>query len=153
MKRDRQTQILKLISQYQISTQEELADRLIQAGFHVTQATVSRDIRDLRLVKVVGLKGGSHYVVKGFEQTEEIPPNTRFNTVLQEAFVSSDCAGNLLVVKTATGMAMAVAASIDALEWNDIIGSIAGDDTIFLAVSTPEECQTVKARLDRLARR
>ena len=154
MKKERQQAILKLIGQYQISTQEELADRLVEAGFNVTQATVSRDIRDLRLIKAVGANGIAQYAVKSYAQEEEDEyQSNRFNTVLQEAFLSSTCAGNILVVKTATGMAMAVAASIDGLGWSDIVGSIAGDDTIFLAVASVEDCHAVKEKLDRIAQK
>ena len=153
MKRDRQAAILQLISSYHITTQEELADRLNENGFRVTQATVSRDIRDLRLIKVVGPTGHAHYAVKPFTQDGDDPEASRFNAVLQEGFVSAACAGNILVVKTVNGMAMAVAASIDNLEMSEIIGTIAGDDTIFLALATAEECRELKGRMDRIARR
>lgn len=147
MKQDRQSAILRLISQYEIMTQEELAGRLIQAGYPVTQATVSRDIRDLRLIKVVSDTGRSHYAVKPFASETEDLNASRFSTVLQEGFVSAVCAGNILVIKTVTGMAMAVAASLDSLELSEIAGSIAGDDTIFLAVRSPEECESLRNRL------
>ena len=153
MKRDRQAAILQLIQKSNIQTQEELADRLNEAGFGVTQATVSRDIRDLRLVKVVGATGHAHYAVKPFVQEEENPEISRFTAVLQEGFVSAACAGNILVIKTVIGMAMAVAASIDSMEMPEIIGSIAGDDTIFLAVGSSEECRELKAQIDRMVRR
>ncbi len=154
MKRDRQAAILQLIAHNNITTQEELAAKLNQAGFVVTQATVSRDIRDLRLIKVVGTNGQPHYAVKSFGSSdEEDSAAARYLAVLSEAYVSSACAGNILVVKTATGMAMAVAASIDTLGWNDVIGSIAGDDTIFLATAVVEDCAAIKERLDRIVKR
>lgn len=154
MKRDRQAAILQLIAHNNITTQEELAAKLNQAGFVVTQATVSRDIRDLRLIKVVGTNGQPHYAVKSFGSSdEEDSAAARYLAVLSEAYVSSACAGNILVVKTATGMAMAVAASIDTLGWNDVIGSIAGDDTIFLATAAVENCAAIKERLDRIVKR
>jgi transcriptional regulator of arginine metabolism len=154
MKRDRQAAILQLIAHNNITTQEELAAKLNQAGFVVTQATVSRDIRDLRLIKVVGTNGQPHYAVKSFGSSdEEDSAAARYLAVLSEAYVSSACAGNILVVKTATGMATAVAASIDTLGWNDVIGSIAGDDTIFLATAAVEDCAAIKERLDRIVKR
>ena len=154
MKRDRQAAILQLIAHNNITTQEELAAKLNQAGFVVTQATVSRDIRDLRLIKVVGTNGQPHYAVKSFGSSdEEDSAAARYLAVLSEAYVSSACAGNIQVVKTATGMAMAVAASIDTLGWNDVIGSIAGDDTIFLATAAVEDCAAIKERLDRIVKR
>ncbi len=154
MKRDRQAAILQLIAHNSITTQEELAAKLNQAGFVVTQATVSRDIRDLRLIKVVGPNGQPHYAVKSYGKAEdEESAAAKYLAVLTEAYVSSACAGNILVVKTATGMAMAVAASIDTLGWTDVIGSIAGDDTIFLAVATKEDCAAIKERLDRIVKR
>ncbi len=152
MKRERQQAILQLIEKERISTQEELVDRLNRAGFNVTQATVSRDIRDLKLVKVSTQAKGSHYVVKP-ETPENGADVSRFNTVLQEAYLSSEGAGNLLVVKTVTGMAMAVAASIDGYAWPEVVGTIAGDDTIFLALTAAEDCDVVKDRLDRMVQR
>ena len=150
MKQDRQSAILRMIAQNEIMTQEELAARLIQDGYPVTQATVSRDIRDLRLIKVVGDSGRAHYAVKPSAQETEDLNASRFSAVLQEGFVSAVCAGNLLIVKTVTGMAMAVAASLDSLEIHEIVGSIAGDDTIFLAMQTHADCQRVKEHLDRI---
>ena len=154
MKRDRQAAILQLIAHNNIATQEELAAKLNQAGFVVTQATVSRDIRDLRLIKVVGPSGQPRYAVKSYSKPEEEDSATaRYLAVLTEGYVSAACAGNLLVVKTATGMAMAVAASIDTMGWNDVVGSIAGDDTIFLATETPEDSRAIKERLDQIVKR
>lgn len=154
MKRDRQAAILQLIAHNNITTQEELAAKLNQAGYVVTQATVSRDIRDLRLIKVVGPNGQPRYAVKSYAKPEEEDSAAaRYLAVLSEAFVSATSAGNLLIVKTATGMAMAVAAAIDMLGWNDVIGSIAGDDTIFLAAQTPEDSHAIKERLDQIVKR
>ncbi|MBR2402481.1 MAG: arginine repressor [Lachnospiraceae bacterium] len=136
MKKKRQEKILQLISQMDIETQEELADRLTELGFQVTQATVSRDIRELNLTKVSNGKGKQKYAVL---KNDDKHLSDKLLRVLKEGFVSMDMAQNILVVKTVSGMAMAVAAALDALELHEIVGSIAGDDTIMLAVRTVED--------------
>lgn len=141
MKEQRQRKILELIKKYEIETQEELADRLIDSGYIVTQATVSRDIRELGLTKMPVENGSQRYVAV---PNSEAVMNDKLLRILKDGFVSVDTAQNLLVVKTVSGMAMAVAAALDALKWPEIIGSIAGDDTIFCAVRSAEEaCQAV----------
>ena len=129
MKIKRQSKILELINNYDIETQEELADRLKEAGFEVTQATVSRDIRELKLTKVSNDKGIQKYSVIG--KTEQ-DISYKYIRVFKEGFVSMDIAQNILVLKTITGMAMAVAAAMDAFNYPEIVGTIAGDDTIFV---------------------
>lgn len=136
MKKKRQEKILQLISQMDIETQEELADRLTELGFQVTQATVSRDIRELNLTKVSNGKGKQKYAVL---KNDDKHLSDKLLRVLKEGFVSMDMAQNILVVKTVSGMAMAVAAALDALELHEIVGSIAGDDTIMLTVRTVED--------------
>ncbi|MBQ8325655.1 MAG: arginine repressor [Lachnospiraceae bacterium] len=136
MKKKRQEKILQLISQMDIETQEELADKLTELGFQVTQATVSRDIRELNLTKVSNGKGKQKYAVL---KNDDKHLSDKLLRVLKEGFVSMDMAQNILVVKTVSGMAMAVAAALDALELHEIVGSIAGDDTIMLAVRTVED--------------
>ncbi|MGI5988860.1 MAG: arginine repressor [Lachnospiraceae bacterium] len=135
MKEDRQKEILRLIRENSIGTQEELAKALNQSGLKVTQATISRDIRELRLTKTGDGHGGQRYVEY---QVNEPHLNDKYVRVLKEGFSSMDSAGNLLVIRTASGMAMAVGAAIDGLHFPEIIGSIAGDDTIMCAVHTPE---------------
>lgn len=148
MKADRQAKILTLIQEYPIETQEELADKLVAAGFKVTQATVSRDIRELRLTKVVSPGGRQCYAVLSPKD-----PNysERFVRVLQEGYASAETAGNILVIKTIIGMAMAVATALDNLEFPEIVGCIAGDDTIFAAVRSAEDCQKLQEKIRRMA--
>lgn len=136
MKRTRQNKILELIRQYEIETQEELGKRLHESGFPVTQATISRDIRELSLTKIAGENGRPKYA--SMDQSGLPAPvfTDRYARVLQDGMVSISQADNLVVIKTVSGMAMAVAAAIDALGLEEIVGSIAGDDTIMCAVRT-----------------
>ena len=136
MKKVRQGKIVEIIGKYDVDTQEELARRLGEAGFHVTQATVSRDIRELKLSKVSAGDGRQKYVV--LNQDEEQIAD-KYIRVLRDGFASIDMAQNILVIKTVSGMAMAVAAALDALHLPEIGGCIAGDDTIFVAVRTVDE--------------
>ncbi len=147
MKNARQAEIIRLIGKYHIETQEELADRLNKEGFQVTQATVSRDIRELHLIKVADGPGKSRYSVI---QNDVMPLNKKYSRVLKDAFVSMDSAGNILVLKVVPGMAMAVGAALDALNWSEMVGCIAGDDTIFCAIRTVQDVKTVMSRLGEL---
>lgn len=144
MKGNRQQKIIELIENYEIETQEELADKLSKEGFQVTQATVSRDIRALKLSKVSCGNGRQKYVAMKREDTHL---SDKYIRVLKDGFVSMDKAQNILVIKTVAGMAMAVAAAVDAMEMKEIVGSIAGDDTIMAAVRTTEETQTVMDKI------
>ena len=136
MKVDRHSKIVELIGKYQIETQEELASYLKEAGYHVTQATVSRDIRELKLTKAPTGDGRQKYIVLRHDDSHM---EDKYIRVLKDAFVSMDMAQNILVVKTVSGMAMAVAAAIDALKFTEVVGCIAGDDTIMVAVRTTED--------------
>ncbi|MCT4687554.1 arginine repressor [Vallitalea sp.] len=147
MKIERQTKILQLINHYDIETQEDLASRLIEEGFIVTQATISRDIRELRLTKIATLDGKQKYVVLNNKETKL---NEKFIRVFKDGFSSMDRAGNIIVLKTLVGMAMAVAAAIDALSFDDIVGCIAGDDTIFCAVRTENDAIRIMEKMNKL---
>ena len=136
MKKIRHKAIVDIIKKYNVETQEELAGYLKDAGFIVTQATVSRDIRELKLSKVPIGGGRQKYVII---QHDESHMEDKFIRVLKDGFVSMDMAQNILVVKTVSGMAMAVAAAIDSLKFHEVVGCIAGDDTIMVAVRTTEE--------------
>ena len=136
MKKNRQGRILELIREENIETQEELAERLGQEGFVVTQATVSRDIRELKLGKIPSGNGRQRYAVLSHDDAHLADKYIR---VLRHGFVSMDNAQNLLVVKTVSGMAMAAAAALDALQVDGIVGCIAGDDTIMCAIRTEKE--------------
>lgn len=147
MKIERQTKILKLINEREVETQDELALLLTQEGFDVTQATISRDIRDLKLTKVTTSEGRQKYVVL---QGNETNLNEKYIRVLKDGYISMDRAMNIIVVKTLTGMAMAVAAAIDAIHFDDIVGSIAGDDTIFLAVRSEADTIALMEKLNKI---
>ncbi len=147
MKRIRQNKILELIAQNEIETQEELAGYLAMAGFQVTQATVSRDIRELSLTKVIGRNGRPKYAARDYGGNMAHMYSERYARVLQDGMVSMTQADNLVVIKTVSGMAMAVAAAIDALGIEEIAGCIAGDDTIMCAVKSEELVPNVIARL------
>lgn len=145
MKTRRHNEIIKLIKTREIGTQEELLKLLKSRGYDVTQATISRDIRELSLTKV-NISGRQKYAV--ILNDEEV--NDKYVTILKEGFISMISSGNLIVLKTVTGMAMAVATAIDALEMNEIIGCIAGDDTIFIAVSENNNSTDVMDKLKKL---
>ncbi len=144
MKQTRHIRIVELIEKYDIETQEELAEYLKKDGFTVTQATVSRDIRELKLTKIPTGNGRQKYAVL---RQDDSHLGDKYIRVLKECFVSMDSAQNILVVKTGVGMAMAVAAAIDAMKFEEIVGSIAGDDTIMMAIRTVEDTQVVMRKI------
>lgn len=144
MKIKRQSKILELIKNNNIDTQERLVDSLNNEGFNVTQATVSRDIRELRLTKVSTSDGGVKYA----EFTQDGPRITeRLIRVFKEGVLSIDYANNILVIKTLNGMAMAVAAALDSMENTEIMGTIAGDDTIFCVVKSEDKAVKIVEKL------
>ncbi len=144
MKKIRHHKIVEIIEKYDVETQEELASFLKEAGFVVTQATVSRDIRELKLSKVPSGSGKQKYVVL---KQDDSHLGDKYIRVLRDGFTSMDMAQNILVVKTVSGMAMAVAAALDALKFSEIVGCIAGDDTIMVAVRTVEETQALMDKI------
>jgi transcriptional regulator of arginine metabolism len=145
MKTERQNKILDLIVKKEICTQEELLDELNKAGYHVTQATVSRDIREMNLTKVALSDGKLRYVA--YKKTEE-DLSEKYHRIFKDAFLSMDTAMNMLVIRTVSGMAMAVAAALDDMEFPEIVGSIAGDDTVMCAVRSVEDTVLVMRRLE-----
>ena len=144
VKKNRHSRIIELIQEYDIETQEDLADKLREDGYQVTQATVSRDIRELKLSKVQAGNGKQKYIVIGHDDSHLADKYIR---VLKDGFISMDNAQNILVVKTVSGMAMAVAAALDAMKMREIVGSIAGDDTIMIAVRTTQETKEVMGKI------
>ncbi len=146
MKLERHSKIVELIGKYEIETQEELADYLNQAGFAVTQATVSRDIRELKLTKVQSDSGKQRYVVLQNQSSF----SDKYIRILRDGYLSMDMAQNILVIKTVSGMAMAVAAALDALHFTEIVGCIAGDDTIMCAVRSADDTILVMDKLKKL---
>ena len=147
MKVNRHVKIVELVNKYDIETQEELADRLRAEGFQITQATVSRDIRDLKLTKVATDDGRQKYVVL---KATENALRDKYIRILKDGFVSMDMAMNILVIKTVSGLAMAVAAAIDEMRWNEVVGCIAGDDTIMCAVRTIEDTAAVMDKIRKI---
>ena len=144
MKNARRKKIADLVTQYDIDTQEELALRLNGEGFKVTQATVSRDIRDMKLMKIQMPDGRQKYALMDETQTDH---GEKYARVLQDGFSKVDKAGHLLIVKTIPGMAMAVAAALDAMAWPEVAGTIAGDDTIMLAIRKESDVEELTERI------
>ena len=135
MKLERQSKIVELIGKYDIETQEELAAYLQKEGFQVTQATVSRDRRELRLTKVQTGKGRQKYSLIH----QQSPSDDKYIRILHDSFLSMDMAQNILVIRTVSGMAMAVGAAIDSLNFPEVVGCIAGDDTVMCAIRTLDD--------------
>lgn len=148
MKIERQSKIIELITHNEIETQEELARRLQDSGFEVTQATISRDIRDLKLTKANDGSGKQKYIVM---PTKQHNLNDKYIRIFRNGYNGLDRAQNIIVVKTLTGMAMAVAAAIDSMGFDEIVGTIAGDDTIFCAVRSESDAVHLMERLNKLA--
>ncbi len=146
MKVERHSKIVELIGRYEIETQEELAEYLNQAGFQVTQATVSRDIRELKLTKVTSESGKQRYMVMQNHGNF----SDKYIRILQDGFLSMDMAQNILVIRTVSGMAMAVAAALDAIHFHEIVGCIAGDDTIMCAVRSVDDTILVMDKIRKL---
>lgn len=150
MKNNRQEKILELIEQNAVETQEELALLLREAGFAVTQATVSRDIKQLQLIKVVDEDNGRQRYALHKDSGRSL--GETYTRVFKDGVVSMDLAMNILVVKTVSGMAMAVAAAMDAMHLSSVVGTIAGDDTIMCAIRTVEDAKDVLNRLKEVLR-
>lgn len=147
MKRKRQETIIELVTRYEVETQEELVERLQKEGYQVTQATVSRDIRELKLSKIPNGRGRQKYIAFDGEETHL---GDKYGRVLKEGYVSMALAQNLLVLKTVSGMAMAVAAAVDAMKIEEIVGSIAGDNTVMMAMGSVEDAQIVMEKIGRM---
>ena len=147
MKNARQSKIIELVTTEEIGTQEELADRLKEAGFAVTQATVSRDIRQLKLSKANVGEGRQKYVAG---PGDVAGMGEKYNRALKDSFVSVKRAVNMVVIKTFPGMAMSAAAALDALEIPEIVGSIAGDDTIMCATAGEAEAEEAIAKIRKI---
>lgn len=147
MKKNRHDKIIELIARHEVETQEQLAELLRGEGYDVTQATVSRDIRQMKLSKQVTEDGRQKYV---YSTADSDVMQDKYVSVLKAGFVKMDVAQNLLVIKTVSGMAMALAAAIDAIEMSEVVGCIAGDDTIFVAIKTGEEAIEVMNKLKEM---
>lgn len=139
MKNKRQELIIKLVSEKNIETQETLCEELCRAGFHVTQATVSRDIKELALIKTPLPGGGSKYAVSALKRESLSESDSLIFTIISDSVKSVDYALNTVVVKCTSGMAQAICAKLDSTELHNVVGTIAGDDTIFILMRTEKD--------------
>lgn len=144
MKKQRQEKIKELVDAYKIDTQDELIRRLKESGFSATQATMSRDIKELKLSKVSDGTSGYYYV---FPNSNTVSDINKLNASLTHLIISVNSAMNIIVIKTHAGMAQAVATGIDNIKSDDILGCVAGDDTIFIVTSNEEIAQTIGAKI------
>ena len=148
IKEQRQNRIKEIIESKDIETQDELLEELKKEGFKITQATISRDMREMKLTKVLGESGKQKYaMLKNFDTGVE----QKYKKVLSAGIVSIDHSDNLIVIKTVSGMAMAVAAALDNMDIPGLMGCIAGDDTIFAAVRNKDFCKQIINGIDKLA--
>lgn len=147
MKKDRQTLIAKIITEHRVSTQEELLDMLIARGVNATQATVSRDIKELKIVKRADANGEYRYSMPA--QTAE-PSRSKYMAILTGAAIATDVAMNTVVLKCHSGTAQAACVAIDQLGLQDVAGTIAGDDTIFILCYTAAAAAVLKEQLDAI---
>jgi arginine repressor len=148
MKAKRHAKILELIAAQDIDTQEELLRRLNENGFKVTQATVSRDIRELHMVKVQTPKGGYKYSINNVR--DNVDMSFKFHAVFSESVIDVDYAENIVVIRCYVGMANAACAALDSIHWKDIVGTIAGDDTIFCLLRDKTQAPELVSQLKRL---
>ena len=151
MKVGRHAKILELITNNDVETQEQLAEMLLKSGYKVTQATISRDIRELKLSKVA-IEGGRQKYAEMSKGGVEDSYLDKYVRILQNGFVSMDRAINIIVIKTVPGMAMAVAAAVDAMHLEGVAGCIAGDDTIMCAVRSVKDTDLVMSKIKKLVR-
>lgn len=147
MKSRRQDEIISLISAGDIETQEELASELRKLGYKVTQATISRDIRELHLIKVASKGGGFKYAKP---EKHEIAVSERLARILTDSMVRVDFSGNIIVVNTISGSANVAAEALDNLGWPEILGTIAGDNTIFIVVKNDADTAEISERIRNL---
>ena len=150
MKSARHNLILEIIETMEIETQEELAEELKRRGVRVTQATVSRDIKELRLLKVLSDKGGYKYAT--VERAEK-GMNDRFARILTESIVNIESVNNLIVITTLTASANAAGEAIDSMKWNEVLGTIAGDNTLLIIARSNEAVETLMTRLNTMLNR
>lgn len=150
MKSKRQEKILELISEYEIETQEELIFYLNKFGFEATQATISRDIRELKLTKIIGSTGNYRYSVS--ENATHKTNVPKFNGVLVDSITKVSFANNIIVLKTFPGLANAIGSGIDAIHSPDILGCVAGDDTVIIIVSSDRAAKDISEKIKQMMR-
>lgn len=147
MRYSRQNKVLELISKYEIETQEKLCQMLKNSGYNVTQATVSRDIKELQLVKTLSPSGKYKYSVS---TNNEGPINDRFVKIFKETILNIAASGNIVLVKTLSGCGPAAGEAIDSLNIPYLIGSVAGDNTVLLVADDPEHVPEIINRFDSI---
>lgn len=147
MKTGRQSKIIEIIQKNEVETQEELSEYLVREGYSVTQATVSRDIRELKLTKISMNNGRQKYAILN-DAPDDM--SQKYARILRDGFVSMDMAQNILVIKTVSGMANAVCAALDSMQMQEIVGSIAGDDTIMCAIRTVEDTTALMKKIKKI---
>ena len=148
MKNLRQKAIVEIIEKFEVDTQQRLAELLQQRGFEVTQATVSRDIKDMSLIKVATEKNTYKYALPHAVQSRN--SSQKFHSIFHDSIISAEVAGNILVIKTYPGMANAVCAAMDQMGFEEVVGTIAGDDTIFMAIRSEDKAILVQSKLMEL---
>ncbi len=144
MKENRQKKILEIVNRYTVETQDDLIDRLSMEGFSVTQATVSRDIRELQLTKILTSKGNYRYIAP---KKEDMLTGAKFNAALIDSIISAEYAQNQVVIKTYPGLANAVATGIDAMMLAEVLGCVAGDDTILVVTRSESAAKTMRDKV------
>lgn len=149
MKSARQEKILELINEFEIETQEELIFYLDKYGYETTQATVSRDIRELKLVKVTGSSGNYRYAQQNAKTSNSSP---KFNGVLIDSITRVAYANNIIVLHTFPGLANAVATGVDAIHSPDILGCVAGDDTLMIVLASEDAARDISDKIKNLMR-
>ena len=150
MKSKRQDKILELIREFEIETQEELIFYLNKYGFEATQATISRDIRELKLTKIIGSTGNYRYAAHEKNVSPSVAP--KFNGVLVDSIIKVSYANNIIVLKTFPGLANAIGSGIDAIHSPDILGCVAGDDTVIVVLVTESAAKNVSEKLKQMMR-
>ena len=150
MNSKRQDKILELISEFEIETQEELIYYLNKYGFEATQATISRDIRELKLTKIVGSTGNYRYAAHSQDARHNSSP--KFNGVLVDSITKVTYANNIIVLKTFPGLANAIGSGIDAIHSPDILGCVAGDDTVIIVAKSEAAAKDVSEKLKHMMR-
>jgi transcriptional regulator of arginine metabolism len=147
MRKNRLAKIVDIITEHDVETQDELLELLLERGYKVTQATVSRDVKELRLLKTLGPNGVYRYSVENNNTTSY---TDMFKALFSGSLLKVDYAGNICVIKCIPGLAQAACAAIDSMNVTEVVGTIAGDDTIFMHCRTTDEAQGVAAALKRM---
>ena len=148
MKSSRHDAIIDIINSYNIETQDDLIQHLNERGYKATQATISRDLRELKLVKVTA---GNSFKYS-LPEVDAFKYSGKYRTIFKEIIEKVDVAGNLIILKTLAGMAQAAAAAVDGIGWNEIVGTLAGDDTVFIAMRTPEKATEYSEAIEEMLR-